>query len=332
MTEVDYNRLACSVRNGEEQAIARALSQVEQHGSSAGKALLAALTTVTPQLNDARERTQIVGVTGPPGGGKSTLVAALAHAYRERGRRLAILAIDPSSVYTGGAILGDRVRMDRLAGDSDVFIRSLASRGASGGLSGATLDSVTVLEAAGFDLIFIETVGAGQAEIDIIGAARTIAVVSVPGLGDDVQALKAGLLEIADVHVVNKSDREGAQSTQAQLRDMLRQAHPQPGQWSVPIVRTVGTTGEGLAELIAHLDAHHEWLRQSTHSWRRARRVAATRIQSAVVSGVSDALRSDQPPLSGIVDEVSSGNMSPQAAAERILRDGLAHRQFQETE
>src|SRR5690606_2127560 len=202
---------------GRHPAIARMLTHVERRTSGVDEALAV--------LHPHAGRAHVLGVTGPPGSGKSTLVSALVRHYRDQGRTAGVLAVDPSSVFSGGAILGDRIRMSDHGGDEGVFIRSVATRGALGGLSRACLDAITVLDAAGIDVVVLETVGVGQAEVDVISAAQTIAVVSVPGMGDDVQAIKAGLLEVADVHVVNKSDREGASRTVAELREMLRLSH-----------------------------------------------------------------------------------------------------------
>ncbi|MFY9550268.1 MAG: methylmalonyl Co-A mutase-associated GTPase MeaB, partial [Thermoanaerobaculia bacterium] len=230
--------LARGVLAGSPRAIGRAISEVER-GSVAVPELLRRLFPDTG-------RARIVGITGPSGAGKSTLVQRLAQAYRKRGRRVGIVAVDPSSPFTGGAILGDRIRMAEIYTDPGVFIRSMATRGALGGLARATTDAVDVLDAAGFDLILIETVGVGQDEVDIARAADTTAVVLVPGLGDDIQAIKAGILEIADVFVVNKSEREGADRAVAQLSMMLDFA-PHDA-WRPPIVKTSALTAAGVPQ------------------------------------------------------------------------------------
>ncbi|MGH3923940.1 MAG: methylmalonyl Co-A mutase-associated GTPase MeaB, partial [Pseudonocardiaceae bacterium] len=230
------------VRRGHPQAIARMLTLVERRSPGVDEMLA--------ELHDTDNRAYVIGVTGPAGSGKSTLVARIAEEYLRRGRTVGIIAVDPSSGFSGGAILGDRIRMGSMAGDDRVFIRSMATRGALGGLARATLDGVAVLDAAGKDIVILETVGVGQAEVDVVSAAHTVAVVSVPGLGDGVQAIKAGLLEIADVHVVNKSDREGAHMVFADLREMLRLAPHRTGQWRVPIQQTVASTGDGVAPLV----------------------------------------------------------------------------------
>src|SRR5215472_14922214 len=247
--------LVNGVLAGDARRIGQAITAVEQEGGC--PALLQALFPKTG-------RAQAVGITGPPGAGKSTLVQRLAQAYRRRGQRVGIVAVDPSSPFSGGAILGDRIRMAEIYTDPGVFIRSMATRGALGGLARATIDAVDVLDAAGYDVVLIETVGVGQDEVDIVKAADSIAVVVVPGLGDDVQALKAGILEIADLFVVNKSDRDGADRTVAELSMNLDFAPPETG-WRPPIVRTVATRREGIegvreafAGHAAHLQASGE--------------------------------------------------------------------------
>ncbi|MBK9114460.1 MAG: methylmalonyl Co-A mutase-associated GTPase MeaB [Betaproteobacteria bacterium] len=239
-------RLA-AIRAGERAAIARAITAIENDIASA-RALSAALAA------DAG-RAHVVGVTGPPGAGKSTLINALLAEFAARGRRIAVVAIDPSSPITGGAVLGDRVRMHAAGAAESVFIRSLASRGHAGGLAKATRRIVDLLDAAGFDAIVVETVGAGQSDVGIAALADTSVVVCPPGLGDDVQAIKAGILEIADVLVVNKGDQPAADRTEQELRDMLRLRAHRPG-WAVRVLRTVATTGDGVPALVDALDAH----------------------------------------------------------------------------
>ncbi|MBL8161966.1 MAG: methylmalonyl Co-A mutase-associated GTPase MeaB [Anaerolineae bacterium] len=259
--------------NGERRALARMLTALENERPGYETALAA--------LYPHTGRAWIVGITGAPGTGKSSLVSALAKAYRARGQTVAILAVDPTSPFTGGAILGDRIRMRDLAGDAGVFIRSMATRGSLGGLARATRDAIRVMDAAGFDRVLVETVGAGQSEIDIVRAAYTTIVIEAPGLGDDVQAIKAGILEIADVLAVNKADLSGADNTVRGLRAMLELGHPASrtellqhhGQlmsvepsanghnaplWMPPIVRTVATNGQGVDELLDAIEQHRE--------------------------------------------------------------------------
>ncbi|ASR38132.1 GTPase [Prauserella marina] len=300
------------VKAGEPGAIARMLTAVERRTEGVNEALAS--------LHAASGSAHVLGVTGPPGSGKSTLVAALTEHYRSHGKTVGIIAVDPSSVFSGGAILGDRIRMSALGGDRDVFIRSIATRGALGGLSRAALDAVTVLDAAGKDVVVLETVGVGQAEVDVISAAQTVAVVSVPGMGDDVQAIKAGLLEVADVHVVNKADREGAQKTVAELRDMLRLSKRKPGQWNVPIEQTVAATGQGVPELAERFAEHLSWLSRSGELDVRARRNTATRIRWLAEEFVLDRLKPGNPDFERAVDEVTARIGDPVSAAERLIR------------
>ncbi len=296
---------------GEHAAIARMLTHVERRTEGVGEAL----AKLHPHAGSAH----VLGLTGPPGSGKSTLVAALAAHYRGRGRSVGVLAVDPSSVFSGGAILGDRIRMTGLAGDSGVFIRSVATRGALGGLSRAALDAITVLDAAGKDVVILETVGVGQAEVDIISAAQTVAVVSVPGMGDDVQAIKAGLLEVADVHVVNKADRDGAAKTVAELRDMVRLSPRRPLQWNVPIQQTVAATGEGVPELAETFAGHLTWMTEHGERDRRARRNSATRIRWVAEQLMLDRLRPGMPDFDQAVDEVAAHRTDPLAAARLLV-------------
>jgi LAO/AO transport system kinase len=296
---------------GEHPAIARMLTFVERRSDGVDEALA--------RLHERSGSAHVLGLTGPPGSGKSTLVKALTSHYRALGRTVGVLAVDPSSVFSGGAILGDRIRMTGLAGDDGVFIRSIATRGALGGLSRATLDAITVLDAAGKDVVVLETVGVGQAEVDVLSAAQTVAVVSVPGMGDDVQAIKAGLLEIADVHVVNKADREGAARTVAELRDMLRLSHRKPHQWNVPIRQTVAATGEGVAELAGAFAEHLVWMTEHGERERRARRNSATRIRWVAEQLVLDGLRPGAPAFDRAVDEVTARREDPLSAARHLV-------------
>jgi len=257
-----------------------------------------------------------VGIAGPPGSGKSTLVNALIAAWRAAGKRVGVLAVDPSSPYTGGAIMGDRIRMMEHAADRDVFMRSMASRGELGGLAGATWLAAAALDAAGYDPIVIETVGAGQSEVEVARLAETTVVVEVPDMGDEVQAIKAGLLEVADVIVVNKGDRPGADRAARQLRAMLSTAGGRVARKPPPVMVTTATSGDGVDKLVAAIESHR--------SDARAPEQARARARNQVRRALSDAAwRSAlaRPDWDATVESVADRTLDPITAAERLLRD-----------
>ncbi len=265
-------------------------------------------------------RARILGITGPPGAGKSTLVQKLAQAYRRRGSTVGIVAVDPSSPFTGGAILGDRIRMSEIYTDPGVFIRSMATRGTLGGLARATSDAVDVLDAAGFETILVETVGVGQDEIDIVRAADTIAVVLVPGLGDDIQAIKAGILEIADVFIVNKSDRDGADRTVSELSMMLDVSPVKD--WRPPIVQTSATSGAGVAAAIEALESHGAHLARSGEATTRRAIRARSRLLALLEDRFRRAVESRAPERDGLEEAVRAvleRREDPYSAAGRLF-------------
>ena len=315
--------LAASVLAGDRLALARVLSLIE-NDTAEGRA---ALTDLFPYTGHAH----LVGVTGAPGTGKSTLVNQLVRHLRQTPEqdispRVAVVAVDPSSPFTGGAILGDRVRMRDLTGDAGVFIRSMATRGSLGGLAKATADVVQVFDAAGYQVIFIETVGAGQSEVDIARLAHTTLVVEAPGLGDDIQAIKAGLLEIGDILVVNKADRPGVEETERALRGMLRLAKPASDRraWVPPIHLTIATDGTGIAELINEITRHRAFLHQSG-GWERRDQY---RLQSELDAILRDALvsrwrkRVSESRYQEVLYKLVERRLSPHQAVSLLLDGG----------
>ena len=317
--------LLASARKGDKRSIARLLTIVENDEPGSAEVL----RTLYPETGHAR----IVGVTGPPGGGKSTLVSRLAAEYRRTNDRVAIVAVDPSSPFTGGAILGDRIRMRDRFLDEGVFIRSMASRGHAGGLARATMRVVNVLDALGTGLVIVETVGVGQEEVDVVRVADTVCLVTVPGLGDDIQAIKAGVLEIADVLVVNKADRPGADETARDLAQMLSlgpsvrpgPASPAPGEphsrWKPPIIRTSAQDGTGIDELVRSIDEHAEWARTSGEL--ESRRAGAAReevealLREALVKRLEARIGSDR--VSDAVARVAKRELDPYRAVDELL-------------
>jgi LAO/AO transport system kinase len=300
---------------GDRRALARLLTQVENQ-TPAAEAALAALFPHTG-------RAHLIGVTGAPGTGKSSLVSELTKVLRQQGVTVAIVAVDPTSPFTGGAILGDRIRMRDLAGDPGVFIRSMASRGALGGLAQTTAEVVQVLDAAGFDKVIVETVGAGQAEVEIARTAHTVLVVEAPGLGDEVQGIKAGILEIADVLVVNKADLPGVEAAVRALRASLEIGRSAGGAaaWTPPLISTVAIQGQGLAELAEALEQHRAFLRASGADHARERdRLAGDlerRLRSALYARFLARLEPGQ--LTQTVDKLVTRDVDPAGAARQLL-------------
>jgi len=318
---------------GDRRALSRLISRVE----TGGPAAWSALSLLYPRTGQA----QIIGVTGAPGTGKSTLVSEIAkHTRRHQPETtVGIVAVDPTSPFSGGAVLGDRIRMRDLAGDARVFIRSMATRGSLGGLARATNDVVKVLDAAGFQLILIETVGAGQSEVDIARTADTVIVVEAPGLGDEVQAIKAGILEIADILVVNKADRDGAQSTVNALHTMidlgkspstvlhhgrlitLPPTSASDERWRPPIVKTIASEGKGLDELMDAIAQHHVYLGEHPEGQQRSRMRAALELETIVREALFNRLLQTTSPaqLEQIVDRIAARELDPYSAAEQLL-------------
>lgn len=306
-------QLAERVCAGDRRAIARMLSRAEAGSEEAREAL----DVIYRRAGSAH----VIGITGVPGSGKSTLVAKLAAAVLKSGRKIGIIAVDPSSPFSGGSILGDRIRMGEVSGDPSVFVRSMATRGALGGLARGTLEAVDILDAAGYDMIFIETVGVGQDEVDVVRAAHTTVVVSAPGLGDDIQAIKAGILEIADVHAVSKGDKPEADKTVSDLKFMLGLGLPAAGvRRAVPVVKICSPRKEGIGELLAAIDAHRDYLVSSGEYEQRRQAIRERRMLKAAEHVLHEEFeRHREGRMAGLVAELASASISPQTAARQLL-------------
>ena len=300
--------LAEELASGERRPLARLLTRIERGDPDLRRQL--------PALFAAGRGAHLVGITGPPGSGKSTLVNALIGEWRRRGRRVGILAVDPSSPYTGGAILGDRIRMMEHAADRDVFMRSMASRHELGGLAAATWIAAAALDAAGYDPVIVETVGAGQSEVEIARLAETTVVVEVPEMGDEVQAIKAGLLEVADIVAVNKGDRPGADRAARQLRAMLSTAGGRIGRTPPRVLVTTATSGDGVAELADEVEAHRAAAREPL----AARERAASQVRRALADLAAQRAGA-APGWDATVQAVADRELDPLTAAERLLGD-----------
>ncbi|HEX7421082.1 MAG TPA: methylmalonyl Co-A mutase-associated GTPase MeaB [Thermoanaerobaculia bacterium] len=310
----DLASLATGVVAGRYRALAKAISLVERDDPDSERLLAA----IYPSTGRAR----IIGITGSPGSGKSTLVAAMAKHYRKAGKRVGIVAVDPTSPFTGGAILGDRIRMTDLYTDRGVFIRSMATRGFLGGLAKATNDVVDLLDASGFDIVLVEPVGVGQDEVEVVRTVQTNVVVLVPGMGDDIQAIKAGIMEIGDIFAVNKADRPGADKTVTEVTMMMSLVE-EHGDWIPPIVKTVAPKSEGIVELDAAITKHYEYLAESGELVRRNRERVRIRIETQLKEKFMDRLiggtiaRADYEQM---LDDVLSKRNNPHDAAEGVLR------------
>ncbi len=309
----DVPTLVGAARDGDARAVARLISLVEDADP--------ALPEVAAALARYTGRARVIGLTGSPGVGKSTITNELVRALRADGARVGVLAVDPSSPFTGGAILGDRVRMQEHATDPGVYIRSMSARGHLGGLAAATPQAVRVLEGAGCDVVLIETVGVGQAEVDIAALADTTVVMLAPGMGDAIQAVKAGILEIADVFVVNKADRDGADSTYRDIQAMIALGERGPAQWRPLVLRAVAARGEGVDDLVAALAKHHDWLVGHDELARRRQARASAEIEAIALARLRArfaGVRGDGE-LPGLAAQVATGQLDPFAAADQLL-------------
>jgi LAO/AO transport system kinase len=307
---MDIGTLVEQAREGRPRAVARLISLVE----SASPELREVMAALAPLTGNAH----VVGLTGAPGVGKSTSTSALVTAYRKAGKRVGVLAVDPSSPFSGGALLGDRVRMQEHATDPGVFIRSMATRGHLGGLAWAAPQAIRVLDAAGCDVVLVETVGVGQSEVEVAAQADTTVVLLAPGMGDGIQAAKAGILEIGDVYVVNKADRDGADATARELTHMLGLGESRgPGDWRPPIVRTVAAKGQGIDELVAALEKHRAWMDEHGQLAVRRGRRAAQEIQTLAVTTLRHRIADRQ--LQALADRVARGELDPYTAADALV-------------
>ncbi|HUP66276.1 MAG TPA: methylmalonyl Co-A mutase-associated GTPase MeaB [Thermoanaerobaculia bacterium] len=313
MSTVMVEDLVEGLRAGQTRAIARAVSLVERDEPEAD----GILARIYPETGRAR----IIGVTGSPGAGKSTLVDALARYYRKAGSKVGIIAVDPTSPFSGGAILGDRIRMQDHYLDHGVFIRSMATRGFLGGVARATNDVVDLLDAAGFDLVIVETVGVGQDEVEIIRTVQTNVVVLVPGMGDDIQAIKAGIMEIGDIFVVNKADRPGADRTVTEIMMMMSLVE-EHGEWVAPIVKTVASTDQGVTDLADSIKSHFEFLDRSGELDRRNRERVRIRVETQLKERFMERLIGEgvtRAEYEQLIDRVHRKDQNPREAAEGLL-------------
>jgi LAO/AO transport system kinase len=312
-TLANIEELVQGVLKGKHRSIARAITLVENNEPEAPELI----ATIYPHTGKA----QVIGLTGPGGAGKSTLAGKIVHEYRKRGKTVGVVAVDPSSPFTGGAFLGDRIRMQELTADHDVFIRSMATRNYAGGIAKATKDAVRILDAAGKDVVVVETVGAGQSEVEIIRVAQTIVVVHAPGLGDDIQAIKAGMMEIGDIFVVNKADRDDANKTASDLQTTLQLGEKESA-WKPPVLKTVALTGEGVSELLDKVEEHRKFLQSQPRSERELLNAEAElvdAIKEKVASSIVYSLKKREK-FQELLKKIINREIDPASAAEELLR------------
>ncbi|MCW4055321.1 MAG: methylmalonyl Co-A mutase-associated GTPase MeaB [Candidatus Bathyarchaeota archaeon] len=308
------HQLVNAVLKGDRRAVARTITLIENNSPDAKK--------IVSSLYPYTGKAQIIGVTGPSGAGKSTLVEKLIRELRRRGKTVGVVAVDPTSPFSGGAFLGDRIRMQDLSTDAGVFIRSMATRNNPGGVAKATRDAVRILDSAGKDVVIVETVGAGQSEVDIIKIAQTIIVVLAPGLGDEIQAIKAGIMEIGDIFVVNKADRENASKTVSDIQSMLELSNAKD-RWCPAIVKAIATKGEGTSQLLEKIDEHRKCLTEGEATLRQKRMVETElleAIKQKTAEQIIEALKKTGE-LEKLVSQVLTRQMDPQTAAERALSE-----------
>jgi len=317
LTEI--KRLVADVINGDRRSIAKTITLIENDPANAQR--------IIAQLYPHTGKAHLIGVTGPPGSGKSTLIGNLVEKLRKQGRTVGVVAVDPTSPFTGGAFLGDRVRMQKLSTDKGVFIRSMATRNNPGGVAKATKDAVKVLDAAGKDVIIVETVGAGQSEVEIIKVAQTIVVVLAPGLGDDIQAIKAGTMEIGDIFVVNKADRENAEKTATEIWAMLNM-NTESQKWTPPVIKTIAIRDEGISDLVDKIDEHRNYLKTGILDARQRERIEAELVEAIklrVAQSIINELKEDDE-FEKFVHMILEKEMDPHSAADTIVTKRLKKR------
>jgi LAO/AO transport system kinase len=309
-------QLVNGVLKGNRRSIAKIITLIENNPTKAQKAI----SKLYPHTGKAH----IIGITGPTGSGKSTLIKRLVEELRKKQKRIGIIAVDPSSPFTGGAFLGDRIRMQKLSTDEEVFIRSMATRNSPGGIARATKDAVKVLDASGKDIVIVETVGAGQSEVDIIKIAHTIVVVLAPGLGDDIQAIKAGMMEIGDIFVVNKADRENAEEAVIDIETMLNMS-PEKQKWKPPVIKTTATKDEGTTELLNQINQHMKYLKKDAVDT-QLRQKAETELVEAIKQKTTDSIISElkhKGELDKFIQKILAKETDPYSAADTLLKERL---------